>query len=324
MSENLIHIAMAVHDKTGEYVTHTATTLVSVFMHTQARIQVHLLHDDTLRAVDKEKLTSLCQKYGQQIKFYQVNVNLSHKWPLLKKVSPGSLFRLLLPDVLLNIDRVIYLDSDLIFMLDILPLWLWDIRQGLLGAVKDVLAYDENVKKDLLRHNRFYRQVPLLSHDYFNAGLLVLDLHGLRTSSRNYVQEFLAFLNTYEGIPLLDQDALNFVLKGQCIFLPLFYNQIPGRMEAAALRQEKWEGAVWHFSLTKPWEVNGGTIDELYWRYFHLTPWGSDSDNLIRHMLKVQPVVEEALLTGKIIQRYKFIKNFWRRFWREIHLKLLK
>ena len=43
MSENLIHIAMAVHDKTGEYVTHTATTLVSVFMHTQARIQVHLL-----------------------------------------------------------------------------------------------------------------------------------------------------------------------------------------------------------------------------------------------------------------------------------------
>ena len=107
----MIHICFGVYDKDGRYSKFTGTT-------------IHILHDNTMSLYNYEKFVYLAGKYGQQIKFYNVEKICADKMEEIKKLFPrvdiarftvGAMYRLVIAKVLpANINKAIYLDSDML------------------------------------------------------------------------------------------------------------------------------------------------------------------------------------------------------------------
>jgi nucleoside-diphosphate-sugar epimerase/lipopolysaccharide biosynthesis glycosyltransferase/predicted O-methyltransferase YrrM len=118
---------------------------------------------------------------------------------------PHSFARLQLMAVL-PVERLLYLDADILVRHDIGPLWCTHLRGLPLGAVIDFgfpRGHQELVEVGAAAVD--INWCP--SRDsYFNAGVLLLDL----TLLRPHLQEWLAFASTRgRSMPYMDQDVLN-------------------------------------------------------------------------------------------------------------------
>ena len=98
-----VHVALAFCDPKGTYCRHAAVTAASIFANTGGRVCVHIVHDDTLTAVNREKLLALAEKYGQEIDFINIESVFDEERIDVSRLTidgaRGTLFRLLLPDV---------------------------------------------------------------------------------------------------------------------------------------------------------------------------------------------------------------------------------
>lgn len=270
--DETIHIAFAVYDKTGTYIRHTATSILSIFCNTQSSIHIHLLHDETLNSSNKDKLASLCKSYHQIISFHSVKINLSlDQYPTIKDFSIGTMFRLKIMDIFPDLEKIIYLDNDIICNMDINLLWKENINQYLLGVIADPCTFNlENIPADRMD---FYNKVPIMNECYFNAGVLYLNLKQLRNEKIDLFVDSLNFLTKHPDALLPDQDALNFLFQKKSIFLNKKYNLLVPYCVRNNKDQDLSQQALWHFIGYKPWEQNSSPLVKLYWKYLKLTPW---------------------------------------------------
>ena len=125
----MIHVCFGLYDKTGRYSKFTGTTICSIFENTTSDVTVHILHDNTLTDDNRDKFIYLASRYGQAVNFYNVDELCAEKldefieyFPTVKgsHVSVGTMYRFLLPEIIApEIEKLIYLDSDIIVNLDI-------------------------------------------------------------------------------------------------------------------------------------------------------------------------------------------------------------
>ena len=104
-----------------------------------------------------------------------------------------------------NINRVIYLDSDIIIKGSLDELWAVDLEKCIIAAVTDpIVNNDRSVREKI-------RLAP--ESKYFNTGVLVIDLRHWRDARLG--ERALDFLvNHPELITWWDQCALNHILNG--------------------------------------------------------------------------------------------------------------
>ena len=196
----MIHICFPLHDASGGYSKYAGTALCSLFEHTKAGVGIHLIHDETLSAENHQRFLDLTNGYRQKIFFYKIPSCQFEKYSNLSgRFTIGTLFRLMMPDVLPgSIHRLIYLDADILVKMDIQELWEFDLHGNVLAARRDV------------REERWLCDVlGAVSHEeYFNAGVLLLDLDEIR---RNYrlLDQCLQFFQAYPDCQYADQDAMN-------------------------------------------------------------------------------------------------------------------
>lgn len=303
----MIHVAFCIHDE-GNYICHTATTIASIFINTTSAVTVHIIHDDTLTAENKNRLDKLVAEYDKKIEYHFVDdnffmtvaSNLKHA-ALKNSFSIGTLFRLKIVDIL-PIRKVIYLDSDIVVNMDIKFLWDIEVDNYLIAAVRDL---EETRKKWSNRWH--FRSMKLSNKYYFNAGVIVFNLHLIRKEI-NLWNESLAFLFKYSKDAIFfDQDALNGLLQKKTLFLPKEYNFIP-----VALTPGKYDDdlqAIIHFAGPKPWNFRCSQFDWLYWRYFSKTPWGDSMLKLVEKQRNIDIDLGYALYVGKIGSRRMFING---------------
>ena len=113
--------------------------MLSLFENTNSPVTVHILHDDTLTDDNRDKFIYLAGRYSQAVKFYNVEKICPDKLSAFVELTPeiknthvsvGTLYRLLVPQIILSdIEKIIYLDSDLIVNLDIKELWQIDLDE---------------------------------------------------------------------------------------------------------------------------------------------------------------------------------------------------
>lgn len=168
-----IHIALAFYDKNGEHSKFAGTTIVSVFENTAKcnwqNIVIHILHDETLTIENKKKFIQLVNDYKAKINFYNINID---EWGIdrcsleksLHRISIGALYRLALPKVLINIDKVIYLDTDIVVQIDILDLNNIAFDEKLIIAVSDIREM-----RELYVRTEYYKKAGLNYKKYFNS-----------------------------------------------------------------------------------------------------------------------------------------------------------
>jgi lipopolysaccharide biosynthesis glycosyltransferase len=149
-----------------------------------------------------------------------------------------------------EVNKIIYLDCDIVLNDDIDKVWEIDINNYLLAAVRDGI-YVEN---------------------YFNSGVMFLNLKNLRDF--DFYSKWKDYVIKHPNISKLkypDQDILNDVTKGKVLFLSEYYNcrrYIPGKM------------IVIHYCGCKPWEIlcwHDKYLKKLYWQYTDANPWKINS-----------------------------------------------
>lgn len=257
----MIYVAIGIHDPQGDYVSHAGAMLASLFSRTAEPVCVHVLHDATLNPTNKDKLRAIAGQFDKEIRFNQIVLPEVVR-PLGGRVTEGALFRLLLPD-LVQADKVIYFDCDIIVGMDILELWQQDLQGRPLAAAFDpgMPEFPEHVRQ------RVQATGVALDH-YFNSGVLVMDLAVLRRDYQLYRQS-VEFLLRFPDAVFHDQDALNSIFGQNYLPLDSRFNRIVLR----AQRHEMQQPAVWHFAGMKPWDYYSSAQDMVYWKALQLTPW---------------------------------------------------
>ena len=137
---------------------------------------------------------------------------------------PETYYRLLAPQLLPNVDKAIYLDSDLIVCDDIAKLYDVDVTGYPLAATRDadtigqIDGYDTTVGPYL--KDELGMSDP---HDYFQAGVLLMNLARIRSTVTP--EEFLE-LSTQRMWRWLDQDVLNKVVNGNYVRVHMRWNYL--------------------------------------------------------------------------------------------------
>lgn len=313
MMTEKIEITFSLYDKDGKYSLRVAVSMVSIMetISEKRKIRFHLLHDDTLTEDNKIKFKQLIKNYNQEILFYYVKLEKNSYIKLrdIDLYSPGALYRLKLAD-LVNVNKIIYLDADIICNLDIRNLFEENINDYAIGAIldKEVLAQDN------ITNNKLYRNVPLDLIRYFNSGVILFNLEYIR---KNYdmFKETMNFLGKYPNIPYSDQAALNFLFQKKCRFLNCKYNW--------GVKKGENNECIYHFSgiEDKPWNFKTSPLRILYWKYFLKTPWCNGIADFIYEYDKSDIPLEKSMLIGRILSRKIFVKNFFLRLKKEIKNK---
>jgi lipopolysaccharide biosynthesis glycosyltransferase len=181
--------------------------------------------------------------------------------------SNATLARLFMDGLLpADIDRLLYVDADVLVDAPIDPLWSLDLGGKLLGAVDDYLmAFPEKA-------NRREKQLGL-SHgpDYFNAGVLLFDWQGCL--AENVLAETRDLLSdTSRTFDANDQDVLNIVFQGRWLPLEHRWNVQTG------LSPFVEQPTILHFTgRRKPWQTRRNWAHRAFVQFYQdvltRTPW---------------------------------------------------
>lgn len=131
-------------------------------------------------------------------------------------ISPITYARLNITEYLKEINKVIYLDIDIVVNQDIQILWNQNTEGFAIAACKD--PYIENLNSD-------YKKIIGLSEQqiYFNAGIIVFNLDICR--KMDLFSKCIEWSMKYDGIfKYQDQDILNGVLAGNVKYLNSRFN----------------------------------------------------------------------------------------------------
>lgn len=205
-----IEIVLAADDN---YAKFCAVTMVSILENTKNPIRFHIF-DGGIKEFHQNKLLKLEKQYNCKIIFYSMDKLELPKVPLNRNwISVATYYRLFITDVIpFNIDKIIYLDCDIIVDKDISELWNYDISKYMAGAVEDEHSIPNHGRLELSD-----------KHTYFNAGVLLLNLQKLREFNLKD-KSFEYLKNNISKIEMQDQDILNGILEENVLELPLKFN----------------------------------------------------------------------------------------------------
>ncbi len=260
------------YDPTGTYSQHAGVTITSIFENTKSKIIVHLLHDDTLTEDNKRKFICTAEKYNQTIELIDVTNKFEfnskiEKMPDTYRVTIGTYYRLLIPDLLPKISKVLYFDCDIIFDLDVQELWNVDAEDYCIAGVFDIdfIRYGgvgESVRCFLMRCDR---------RTYINAGVLIMNLNMIRNRG-NLFQNAMNWLNTHAHLmKFSDQDILNCLFYKSIKIIDHRFNNI------RPLSEQETRNSIIHASgHSRAWEITGIPYQKMYWKTYLISEWGKD------------------------------------------------
>lgn len=167
-------------------------------------------------------------------------------------------FRLFLPELYPQYDKVLYLDSDIIVLGDISELYNTDMGTNLVAAAPDDIIQTNKVFQD---YAELVVGVAKYQH-YFNAGVLLMNLDELRKF--NFQEKFLYLLEKVKFSVAQDQDYLNRLCKGRVTLVSHDWDVMPYVNEETKPEDIK----IVHYNFAyKPWHFEDVTYSEYFWKY---------------------------------------------------------
>ena len=257
-----------------QYCQHCGAMLLSLFRTTDDDITVYLLSLG-LSERSKLQLTELVTHYHNQISFIDISPSMLLNFPMKTTdyLSMATYLRLFIPELLpLNIDKALYVDSDIIFEKDITELYNLDITKYALAGIEDA------PNRHALRLS--YPEID----SYFNAGFILLNIKYLREI--NFTREAMSYIKANEAkIVLHDQDVLNALLHGKALFISIKWNMLDCFYKNPPFVLDKYANelnlylpspSVVHFSgPLKPWHRGcPHPLRKLYFKYSRQLAWG--------------------------------------------------
>ena len=179
--------------------------------------------------------------------------------------SKTTYFRLFLPNLYPQYDKVLYLDSDIVILDDIAKLYNTDMGDNLVAAAPDDVIQSMPVFQD------YVEKVVADSRRYFNAGILLMNLHELRRFK--FQEKFVYLLDKIKFAVAQDQDYLNRLCKGRVKLLDRTWDRMP--IPDPKIKTE--DVKLVHYNLAfKPWHFEDILYKEFFWMYAQETEYFED------------------------------------------------
>lgn len=301
-------------------------------LHPSCQLQLFVL-DGGLSSTTKRRLEQSWPSGRYSVTWLPFDASVLADVPLSGHINHMTYARIVAPRLLPStVDRVIYLDSDLIVLGDLAELWAEPLGGAWCLAVEDCAApcMDADLVSELAACAPHlgarlpvanYRELGFEATDpYLNGGVLVLDLDAWRRE--DLTTQMLGCLDRHrEHVRWWDQYALNVVLHGHWRALDHRWNQgattfsFPDWSESpydeATFAQISHEPFVVHFTTKhKPWKVTClHPLRRLFFEYLDRTAWAGwrpswfDSPKTVIDVMKTQQ------------RKLRFARRRWQRRW---------
>lgn len=232
------------------------------------------------------RFEQLSKIYGQKINIVKINTSLLNGLKVSDRFRESIYYRFIIPDII-NDDKALYLDCDIIVTQNLTDLWNTDITDYACAVVEDQNG------DDIRLHNR----IEMYS-TYFNSGMLLMNLDYWRKNKlKKHLVDYV--YQNPERCLYPDQDALNALLENKVIFLDYKYNYqelMTWSKEKLFLHRSKWEQAhkylnilpviIHYTSSIKPWNVECNHCYKQYFiQYKGISPWATDK---LKHTISLQ------------------------------------
>jgi len=274
MTNEKQHIAIA---SDLAYLVHAATLVRSILEHNWRHgLVFHLLTMDK-RVMDDNRLKQFIQETSSESVCYEIHY-VDEMHPFIQSVPEGgtiknraTLLRLMAPS-LIDVEKLLYLDSDMIVLGDLAPLFALDMEGKVMAAVSDLFGSSHVIAKGL-------------GLQYFNAGTLLFNVPAWKAN--NCLEKVLAFtLGKFTELFTRkkhygDQDILNSVFQGQVRYVHPKYNAVnPLFLRRCDFYGKMFDEAhdqpvIVHFAGgAKPWNAwDIHPYAKKYRYYRQMTPW---------------------------------------------------
>ena len=270
----MIHIACCSNEKLAPIFGVVVTSIgINV---TSDDVTIHLVHN-SLKPRTVKRLQKIADKYKVELDFKQIDTDILKDCYFDKSKHYGDIMmfaRLLLSSVLPDLDKIIYLDCDIVVLKDLQSLWNLDISDVAVAMAPDLTFED---KKSLNR-------LGMTSGYYLNSGVILMNLDYWR---KHDVQNRLLSFIMEKGDKLIynDQDALNSILQNEHEELHIKYNfsyyyfhRLIGVLYKEKIHEiieARDNPIIFHyFGPLKPWSLGAYLPGkELFIKYQKLSGW---------------------------------------------------
>lgn len=236
------------------------------------------------KSVSVEKINLL---YSLKNEF--VNINIINNDTIIDEtmnikgvsVSTTALLKFEIPNILPNLNKILYLDGDIIIESTLVDLYNTNIINNYAAVVRDIPSK---------KFNRKYKKYGMDSNkDYFNSGMMLLNLDLLRTDniSKKLKEYRENGFNRY-----MDQDAFNIIFMNRVIYLGLEYNFI-AQLTSTILNKDSLNNIKVHYEINlektfdemidgvqvihyagwKPWNFLDIFGSDRWYRYYKKSPY---------------------------------------------------
>lgn len=248
----------------NNYARCCATSITSFYLNNPTKnFNFHILAKD-LSTTNKKQFEQLAQLYSINIYIYEINIDTLAKLPTQTHLPIATYFRFILPLILDNVDKLFYIDADIICLQNADDLFNINLKDNIIGAVPDLPWMNKKRNKAL----------NLRNHIYFNAGMLIINI-AKWNNFNTFTKVLQAIQNEPQKFRYLDQDALNLILTNHIQYLDTKFNCID-------INSTKQKNIILlHFAAhPKPWNIAfpiskicNKFNKNLYQYYENKTPW---------------------------------------------------
>ena len=182
------------------------------------------------------------------------------KWPV------EVFFKLDIPFILKDLDKVLYLDCDMIAVNNFKELFDINMDNYTVAAAKDKLISNSHLKK--IKLNK--------SNGYFNSGLLLINIKNFNTLFPNdtFLEKIDKYLNNIKIVEYPEQDIINIIFNNKIKPIDSKYNCV-----SAIVKKDKevQDTTIAHYTFFKPLYKNAypkkNKLYYTFWKYFIETPY---------------------------------------------------
>lgn len=206
------------------YVKYASCLLLSIIENASSNNFYDILVLTTDMSVENQYIIkALTQSDNISIRIFNIDEEIrKYSFYTWSHFTPNTYYRLAIPQLFKNFERVLYLDSDTIVNTDINKIFDIDFEDCFVAACKDthVLAYCNGVHLEQLEYNTNVLKLPNPT-EYFQMGV---SLYNISKFNKDFTDKSLLEIAGKAKFRWLDQDVLNVQFHGQIKELPIKWN----------------------------------------------------------------------------------------------------
>lgn len=278
MSKEKITIVSSCNDA---FAAHVSALFVSILENANQTTSIFDFYvvDDEISIANKRLMRETIKEYEATLHFMTIDKKYFADAVESDRIPETAYYRIAIPELFKgqDIDKILYLDCDMIALTDISALWKLDLSDYILAAVEDAGFHHRLEKMD----------VACASTKYFNSGFMLINVKKwLDKGVTNRVLKYIH--NNPEKLRFHDQDALNAILHDQWLQLHPKWNAqsyiMKREIEHPTLEGEKEyfetrrNPKIIHYSgHIKPWSPDfTSSLKKYYEKYAKMTAFSEN------------------------------------------------